>query len=201
VHGFVKTPTAVMRWILCACCLLLPVNIHAAEFDARVIVVMDGDTLMVLHEGKKLKIRLANIDAPELDQAFGRESRLALQNRVLKKQIHVTSRAIDRYGRMIADISLDGRSVNEEQVLNGMAWEYSHYHTDQHYKSLQDQAEKAQGGLWGAGNPMTPEHWRKTHRVTSRPTQVNDYCGKKQVYRQMSSCTEDKAYLARCGLK
>lgn len=191
-----------MRWALFAWCLFLPGWALAAAFDARVIVVMDGDTIMVLHEGKKLKIRLANIDAPESDQPFGAASRQALQNRVLKRQIHVTSRAIDQYGRMIADISLDGRSVNEEQVLNGMAWEYSHYHADQHYKSLQEQAQKAQRGLWGVtGKPVPPEQWRKSHRETTRPLQENDFCGKKHVCSQMSSCTEAKAYLVRCGLK
>jgi len=95
----------------------------AEEFYAKVIVVMDGDTVMVLRDGKKIKVRLANIDAPESAQEFGKESRQALADRVLKKKVHVNSLAVDSYGRMIAEISLDGQSVNEEQVRKGMAWQ------------------------------------------------------------------------------
>ena len=61
---------------------------HAEEFNARVIAVMDGDTVLLLRDGKKIKVRLANIDAPESDQEFGKESRQALVDRVLKKQVH-----------------------------------------------------------------------------------------------------------------
>ena len=73
---------------------------HAEEFNARVIAVMDGDTVLLLRDGKKIKVRLANIDAPESDQDFGKESRQALVDRVLKKQVHVNSQAVDNYGRV-----------------------------------------------------------------------------------------------------
>ncbi len=137
---------------------------YAEEFYAKVIVVMDGDTVMVLRDGKKIKVRLANIDAPESDQKFGKESRQALADRVLKKQVHIKSQAVDSYGRLIAEISIDGKSVNEEQVSKGMAWEYSHYHRNKHYLDLHKQAKQSRRGLWAQSvQPISPEQWRKTH--------------------------------------
>jgi len=191
--------------------LLLSASLHvvsAEEFNARVIVVMDGDTVMVLRDGKKIKIRLANIDAPESDQVFGKESRQALVNRVLKKQVHVNSQAVDNYGRMIAEISVDGKSVNEEQVQNGMAWEYSHFHSNKRYLSLNKQAQQARRGLWAqAVQPIAPEQWRKTHLAKPHATKaassihVNAACGKKHLCSQMISCEEAKIYFLQCGVK
>ena len=190
---------------------LLSASLHvvsAEEFNARVIVVMDGDTVLVLRDGKKIKVRLANIDAPESDQVFGTESRQALVNRVLKKQVHVNSQAVDNYGRMIAEISVDGKSVNEEQVRSGMAWEYSHFHSNKRYLSLNKQAQQARRGLWGqAVKPISPEQWRKTHLAKPYATKaassihVNAACGKKHLCSQMVSCEEAKIYFLQCGVK
>ncbi|HGJ5916276.1 MAG TPA: thermonuclease family protein, partial [Arsenophonus nasoniae] len=43
-----------------------------ANFSGRVVNVIDGDTVFVLTEGKRVKVRLIGIDAPELGQPFGR---------------------------------------------------------------------------------------------------------------------------------
>lgn len=188
--------------------LLLSISIvHADEFDAQVIAVMDGDTVLVLREGKKIKVRLVNIDAPEAAQEFGRESRDALAGMVLKKQVQINSRAIDSYGRMIAEISLDGQSVNEAQVRNGMAWEYSHFHRNKRYLSLSKQAQQSRHGLWAQSvEPVSPEQWRKTHPAktsVAKPessAHANVACGKKHLCRQMMSCEEAKIYLLQCGV-
>ena len=45
---------------------------------APVISISDGDTLTVLEDRRQVKIRLANIDAPEKKQAFGERSRQSL---------------------------------------------------------------------------------------------------------------------------
>ena len=176
---------------------------HAEEFVAKVIAVMDGDTVMVLKETQKVKIRLANIDAPEKGQDFGKESRQALLNMVLKKQVRVNSRAIDDYGRVVAELSVDGCSVNEEQVRSGMAWEYSHFHSDKNFIALQSEAQGARRGLWAQANPAPPWKWRKSHASTN-PAQavaLQDYtCGSKHRCAQMRSCDEARFFITRCGV-
>jgi endonuclease YncB( thermonuclease family) len=197
-----------MRYLLSGVLLVSCSIALAEEFDAKVIAVMDGDTVMVLRDGKKIKVRLANIDAPEADQEFGRESRQALADKVLKKQVHVNSQAVDSYGRIIAEISLDGQSVNEVQVNSGMAWEYSHFHRNKRYLSLNQQAQQSRRGLWAKnGQPISPEQWRKTHLAKSPSAKaassahVNTACGKKHLCSQMISCEEAKIYLLQCGVQ
>jgi endonuclease YncB( thermonuclease family) len=143
---------------------LLWVNIAAAgEFNAKVIVVIDGDTLVVLRNREKIKIRLANIDAPEKDQPYGLESRRALAGLVWKKQARIDTRAVDKYGRIVALVTVDGRNVNEEMVKRGMAWEYSYYKPGHEYIVLQSEAQQTRRGLWVQRSAIPPWQWRKTH--------------------------------------
>ena len=190
------------RFFLCALLLGICGPAQAEEFDARVIAVMDGDTVMVLRGNEKIKIRLVNIDAPEKAQAYGKESRQVLVERVLKKQVQVSSKAIDNYGRMIAEISMDGRSVNEEMVRSGMAWEYSHFHRNKQYLSLQGEAQQVHRGLWGdKEKPVQPEQWRKLHPSEVHTAKPDSACGKKRYCSQMNSCDEAIYYLQQCGVK
>jgi len=44
--------------------------LHAGEYSGKVIKVTDGDFINIIYEGKPLRIRLAEIDAPERGQPF-----------------------------------------------------------------------------------------------------------------------------------
>lgn len=204
---------------------------HAEIFTAKVIIVMDGDTVLVVRDCKKgypeptgdrssscggnkpIKIRLAEIDAPEKEQAGGAESTQSLSGMVLKKRVRVNVQAVDKYQRLVAHLEADGKSVNKEQVRRGMAWEYSNYHSDKAYIALQAEAQQARRGLWAQPAPAPPWQWRKLHRdeapvhaqsylpATPAPI-VGDYtCGGKRNCSQMQSCSEARYYLAHCGLK
>jgi endonuclease YncB( thermonuclease family) len=195
------------------------------EFSARVIVVLDGDTVLILHKatgqraGGLMKIRLAEIDAPEVGhagmggqppnsqkaQSFGAASRSSLVEMVLHKQIQVRPLALDKYGRTIAQLEVNGLSVNEEMVRRGMAWEYSHYHSDRRYIVLENEARQAGRGLWAQVDPIPPWQWRKQHTAVTEMSVVlapGDYtCGSKHHCSQMRSCDEAHYYLTICGVK
>lgn len=136
---------------------------HAEEFSARVIAVLDGDTVLLVRDGQRIKVRLAMIDAPEKGQEYGSASKRALAELVLRKQVLVTTQALDDYGRTVALLEVVGLNVNEEQVRQGMAWNYSHFFRDPHYRALQAEAQQARRGLWMQDQPMPPWKWRKTH--------------------------------------
>ena len=215
-----------MKYLLALCCCIA-LSAQAETFTAKVIVVMDGDTVMVLREGQKIKIRLANIDAPEVGHAgmggkapnsqkaqpFGKQSRDSLLEMVGKKQVQIDSQAVDQYGRLVGLISVDGLNINEEQVRRGMAWEYSHYHRDKTYRALQSEARQAQRGLWAQYNPQAPWEWRKLHpsskpglqdrwrgdSTRAVPVMLYDMeCGRKHRCSQMASCDEARFYFTRC---
>lgn len=198
-----------------SCCIAL--SAQADTFTARVIAVMDGDTVMVLRNGQKLKVRLANIDAPEKDQAYGNQARASLLELVGRKQVQVDSQAVDQYGRIVGLISADGRNVNQEQLKRGMAWEYSHFHSDKTCLALQSAAQRAHRGLWSQANPQAPWQWRKLHPSTqaalhaqphvtahpkTAPVMLYDMaCGRKHLCSQMASCDEARFYFNDCGVR
>jgi len=107
---------------LCALLLCVHGPAFGEEFFARVIVVLDGDTVLVRRESGLVKIRLAEIDAPEKAQTFGKASKRSLSGMVLGKRVKIVGQATDQYGRMIAHLGMDGLDVNAEQIRRGMAW-------------------------------------------------------------------------------
>lgn len=125
-----------MKCLLCVVLFATAGMVQAEEFVTKVIVVIDGDTVLIRRTQGLLKIRLADIDAPEIghagmggdppnsqkDQPFGADSKRSLSDMVLGKQVKVVSQATDQYGRMVAHLSVDGLDVNTEQVRRGMAW-------------------------------------------------------------------------------
>lgn len=192
-----------LSWLLLLslCCT----TAWAEEFTGTVIVVIDGDTVLMLKDHHPLKIRLADIDAPEKAQDYGMASREALVQMVLHKQVRAKTLAIDKYGRTVALLQLGALNVNEEMVRRGMAWEYSHFHRDRRYIALQDEAQQAKRGLWQQADPVPPWEWRKQHKAERNEPPVprpGDYtCGSKHHCSQMRSCNEAHYYLTVCGVK
>jgi endonuclease YncB( thermonuclease family) len=59
------------------------------EFSAKVIAVIDGDTIEVLENNNQIRIRLAEIDCPESTQDFGQKASLFTSELVSDKQVKV----------------------------------------------------------------------------------------------------------------
>src|SRR5262245_58772052 len=92
-------------------------------FSGKVIGISDGDTLTVLHERTRVKIRLEGIDAPESGQDFGNRAKQAASTLAFGQIVTVHTKEHDRYGRLVAEVILaDGRSLNHELVRLGWAW-------------------------------------------------------------------------------
>jgi endonuclease YncB( thermonuclease family) len=137
-----------------------------ALIRAEVTGVADGDTLSVLLDGTRISVRLARIDAPEKRQPFGRRSEQSLRQLVWKRTVTLEWHRLDRYGRPIADVTLDGLDVNAEQVKRGMAWVYLQYSQDAKLIALEREARAAKLGLWEQPDPVAPWQWRQVNRVT-----------------------------------
>jgi endonuclease YncB( thermonuclease family) len=74
----------------------------AGAFSGKVIGVHDGDTITVLRADKsQVSVRLNQIDAPELGQAFGQAAKKALAALVFGQMTEITDHGLDKYGRTI----------------------------------------------------------------------------------------------------
>ncbi len=130
-----------------------------------VIAVTDGDTIKVRcgSEGayEQVKIRLAEIDAPEKKQPFGEQSKQSLSQMCFGKQAEIRPQTKDRYGRTVARVTCGGVDSNKEQIARGMAWVYVKYVKDKSLYAVQKSARDAHTGLWVDPDPIEPWNWRK----------------------------------------
>lgn len=186
--------------------------VSAERIEGRVVGVHDGDTVTLLMAGnQQIKIRLAQIDAPESAQAFGQRSKESLSDMVFNKNIRVDKKTIDKYGRTVGTIFVDGFDANREQVKRGLAWVYRKYLHDQSLLQVEDDARKAKVGLWSNANPMPPWEYRhggKNGSVTNQSalktkpasSPLNSSCDSKRYCKEMTSCEEARFYLTQCNL-
>ena len=139
----------------------VPHQVCSETLTGRVIGISDGDTLTVLVSHQQVKVRLADIDAPESKQAFGSRSKQALSDLCFQKDARLETQGKDRYGRTIATAYYAGRNANAEQVWQGMAWVFDRYaKPDYPLYILQEQAKAARRGLWSEPHPTAPWAWR-----------------------------------------
>ena len=135
--------------VLALSLFLLPAT--AAAWSGKVVRVVDGDSITVLHDGKGEQIRLYGIDCPEKRQDFGNRAKQFTSNLVFSKVVDVSPVTTDRYGRTVAFVRVRDTLVNEELIRAGLAWVYTKYCDRaicQEWKKLEEEARKARRGLW-----------------------------------------------------
>jgi micrococcal nuclease len=134
-------------------------------FSGTVTAVKDGDTIEVLYQGKAVKVRLAHVDCPEKGQPYGNNAKQFTSDFCYRRTVRVVQTDDpDRYGRLIAEVQLDGRILNLELVKAGMAWHFKKYSKDQTYAGAEVQARNKRVGLWSQPNPISPWDWRASKR-------------------------------------
>ncbi|QEL64783.1 hypothetical protein OTERR_13070 [Oryzomicrobium terrae] len=147
---------------------VMPLCANAGIF-CRIVGVTDGDTLTALCLGdERVKVRLAEIDAPEKKQPFGARAKESLSDMCFGKDAEIVPQAKDRYGRTVARVICAGVDANVVQVRRGMAWVYDRYVTDRSLYQVQDEARGARAGLWAEPDPVRPWEWRKALRSRRR---------------------------------
>jgi len=143
---------------------VLPLILWAAvvSFTGKVVAITDGDTIKVMKNGVETKIRLYGVDCPEKKQAYGTVAKQFTADFCFGKTVTVVEKSIDRYGRTIGEVFVDGKSLNRALVAEGMAWWYVQYakkYTD--LGVLQEAAKKAGKGLWKEKAPVAPWEFRR----------------------------------------
>jgi micrococcal nuclease len=136
-------------------------NLHADSYF--VTKVIDGDTIEVRQEKRNYKVRLSEIDAPEINQRFGTESKNFLASLILNKEIELIYITEDRYGRIVAKIYKDNKDINRSMVRSGLAWVYDYYVEDQSLYNDQNLAKKNYFNIWSEASPTPPWVFRRSN--------------------------------------
>lgn len=143
------------KWVALACLFCtLTIAKPPQIIIGKIIKITDGDTVTLMARNyRKIRIRLASIDAPEKKQPFGQKSKQFLADLVFQKQVKAEIYGKDKYHRRIADIFIGDSWVNAEMVKSGMAFVYRRYNKSPYLIHLEKQARKQKKGVW-----QQPQH-------------------------------------------
>jgi endonuclease YncB( thermonuclease family) len=131
--------------------------------------VIDGDTLDLASPGAgRTRIRIAQIDAPEVGQMCGAihcglAARGALADAIQGALVTCKPSGLDPYGRTLAQCATkDIKDLGAHLVGAGYARSYVKY--GDRYRDAEDAARAERLGLWRTGSFGAPEDWRRGQR-------------------------------------
>lgn len=144
-----------------------------ARFQARLHSVQDGDSFTVLDRfGKRERVRLSGIDAPELEQAGGPQAKAALESLLFAPELDIEPRKRDPFGRWVARVYLERGSkppldIARAQLLAGHAWVFNRYTKEQpgsevrEDRQAEEHARRTMKGLWADSQAQPPWEFRR----------------------------------------
>ncbi len=137
----------------------------------QVVAVHDGDTLTMQSGSFLYKVRLSDVDAPEMGQVFGKQAHQYTEQMVLGSWVRVNVALIDRHGRRVGEVIVeDGWVLNEELVHAGFAWYYRvHPVRNDRLQKLEQYAFSKKLGLWVEPDPLPPWEFRRESRIPQLP--------------------------------
>lgn len=127
------------------------------HFSARVVRVIDGDTLVIDREYKGAsRIRVYGIDCPEKGEKWAKEATALTVQLVEDKRIGLDPHDLDRYGRLVAEVYVDGENLSLALLSAGLARWYKKYAwTRTDFENAEEEAKSARRGIWSTA-PLTP---------------------------------------------
>jgi endonuclease YncB( thermonuclease family) len=156
--------------------VILLISLGMPVSASEVLSVGDGDTITVTEGSRRIKVRLACIDAPETSQSpYGMEARKKLQGLLpIGAQVTLKTKATDRYGRSVAEVFKGSANINQSLVGSGNAfvyWQYISGCDRQTYTRLEGDARLKRLGVWsvpsGIQRPWEYRHNKRGHHTNS----------------------------------
>lgn len=195
--------------------------------QAKVVSVVDGDTIQVLIDDKKEVVRLIGMNSPELVdprkpvECFGKEAsdkaKQVLTGTTVSLEPDSTQSERDKYNRLLRYVWLENNTnFNKLMIAEGYAYEYTYdapYKYQSEFKQAQREAEASKFGLW-ADNACSTSIPQPSSTKTSGASPATTggssgttggsssgfTCAGKTLCGQMTSCAEAQFYLNTCGV-
>ena len=171
----------------------------------ELVKTIDGDTIKIMYEGQETNVRYLLIDTPETNhpklgkQPFGEESKRRNQELMNSGKLEIefdVGQKYDKYGRLLAYIYIDGESVQEKLLAEGLARVAYVYppntrHLDM-YEKIQDSAKKKGIGIWTLEDYVTDrgfdsQSYPAKEGASAKPNYQKPNATPKEQY---ANCTE-----------
>lgn len=130
----------------------------SGSMTATCVKVLDGDTLIIECDRGRQTVELVGIDAPELDQAWGKQVRSFVRDIVRGQELEVELVRTDG-DATVARVLVAGRDLSEMLVGTGLAWVVDGA-ADPELEDLCSRARELPCGLWLDAEPVPPWEFR-----------------------------------------
>ena len=153
---------------------------HAGTLTGTIVSVADGATLTVFSDGFSRRVRIAGIDAPQMDQPYADRSRQSLVRIAHGQAATLDCRKVDRLRRQVCKVRVQpsdcpscGQTLDLglAQLIAGAAWWLREDASEQspedrgRYESEETEARLRRRGLWALPSPVPPAEWRRRSGV------------------------------------
>jgi micrococcal nuclease len=101
------------------------------------------------------------MECPEKGQDYSLVAKDFLASYIFGKTIHVKKKRVDRYGRTIGIVTVEGDNINEKLLEVGLAWHYTKYDKNVEWARLEQVARENKRGIWQKPDPVPPWEWRR----------------------------------------
>lgn len=118
----------------------------------RVVGIVDGDTVDVLiPPARRVRVRLYGVDAPESGEPFSQQARQFARVLMFSRDVAITGKDVDVYGRLVARVVVDGTDASEAIIAAGLACTFRQFVSDPLLDTAQSRAREARSGFWAIG--------------------------------------------------
>lgn len=123
------------------------------RFEATIVSIVDGDTVHAVPLGSEetIRIRLHGIDAPERGEPFSSAATRSTRVLLFDQRVSIDGRDVDRYGRLVARVSVRGEDASTALLMAGLACHYAKYSSDVTLANAEAEARRHGRGFWGRG--------------------------------------------------
>lgn len=167
------------RWIYCVVTLglaawLYAVPVASAATQARVVEVIDGDTVSVTVEGNNRTVDLAEVVAPVPGQPFAENAKKALTGLLRDQDVRIEGEPDSSRQRILSQVKGTDKDASVEMLRMGLAWVDRKTVQQRALYTVEGQARAAKKGIWSSGDAIPPWEWatgrRPLHYAESRLT-------------------------------
>lgn len=131
----------------------------SGQKQALVTRVVDGDTYDLFYNSKRIRVRIAHVDAPELKQYFGLAASQQITQLLYQRSVLFDSLGKDLYGRVVGNLLLNGKRVDSLLIRNGLAWYNPAFGKDPTLADCMQLAIEERKGLWVCGVDKVCPPW------------------------------------------
>ena len=170
-------PACAVVAAVAVCALAASISVSAqvrelvgTRFDVRVLSIVDGDTFDAVPLGStsgRIRIRLHGIDTPESGEPFSAVATRAARVLLFDQRATVEGRDVDRYGRLVARVTVQGADVRVKLLEEGLACHWVKYSSEAELAAAEAKAHAQGRGFWAAG-VQRPRCTMDSARVTGR---------------------------------